>query len=243
MNNQILAILIQEGTRLISESLKNRAPATPKVTEASLAEFIDKSHERLSEYTRDPEEIKPIVLNGGPTGGPTPIQINISQNQETVEEVSPGKASSIVSGCVPCALGHVGTCTGLLNESIRFSRTPEGMGSPEVVDRINMCLDELNAMERVDLRPEMLTQLDGWEKQLADQTLSESRQLRHDLEAIQNQDDLESTAAKTQRIRKEIGRSWFQNKLQKMPEKDKDEIKRRVLDKINEMATTIEPGE
>ena len=241
MNNQILAILIQEGTRLISESLKNRSPGVPKVTEATLADFIEKSHDRLSVYTQDPEAVKPIVLNEAPAK--TPIQINITQNQEAVEEVAPGKASSIVSGCVPCALGHVGTCTGLLNESIRFSRTPEGMGSPEVVDRINMCLDELNAMERVDLRPEMLTQLDGWEKQLADQTLSESRQLRHDLEAIQNQDDLESTAAKTQRIRKEIGRSWFQNKLQKMPEKDKDEIKRRVLDKINEMATTIEPAE
>lgn len=232
MNNQILAILIQEGSRLVTEAIRNRTAKPTQVTEQSLLKFIDDSDTRMSKYISEPIKATPVpqIIE---VPKETPVQINIHQEQT---EIVPGKAASIAEGCVPCALGHVGTCTGLLNESIRFAHTPEGMASPQVVDRVNMCLDELNAMERVDLRPEMLIQLQGWEKNLADQTLTSSRALRHDLEAIQTLDDLETAAAKTQTVRKDIGRKWFQNKLSKLPESDKEEISRRVMEKINEMA-------
>ena len=136
-----------------------------------------------------------------------------------------------------CAMGHFGTCTGILNESLRFAHGQEGMASPEVIDRVNMCMDELNAMERVDLRPEMTVQLTGWEKELAERALTESRGIRHALEGIQDVNSLEKVAAQTQTTRKEIGRTWFQNKLQNMSPDDKDEIKRRVMAKIEEMAS------
>jgi hypothetical protein len=139
-----------------------------------------------------------------------------------------------------CAMGHFGTCSGILSESIRFSRSPEGLASPEVIDRVNMCMDELNAMERVDLRPEMTVQLTGWEKDLANKALSESRNLRHMLEGLKSIDELEKASAMTQTTRKEIGREWFQKKLSTMSDTDKDEIKRRVMAKIEEMAATEE---
>jgi hypothetical protein len=101
-------------------------------------------------------------------------------------------------------------------------------------------MDELNAMERIDLRPENLVQLSGWEKELAEKALSESRQIRHNLEGLKNVDNLEQVAAKTQTSRKAIGRAWFEKKLSSMPEADKEEVKRRVIAKIEEMASSPE---
>jgi len=172
------------------------------------------------------------------------IAAPVAQEQPTpriIESVpTESKATSIATGCVACATGHLATCSGILNESMRFAHGKEGLASPEVVDRIGMCLDELNAMERVDLRPEMTVQLTGWEKDLANKTLDESRQIRHALEGIQDINSLEQVAAKTQTVRKEIGRAWFQNKLNAMSPEDKEEVKRRVIAKIEEMASSPE---
>jgi hypothetical protein len=90
------------------------------------------------------------------------------------------------------------------------------------------------------LRPEMTVQLTGWEKELAEKALTESRQIRHQLEGLKDINELEATAAKTQSTRKEIGREWFQKKLQTLNPDDKEEIKRRVLAKIEEMAAAEE---
>lgn len=139
-----------------------------------------------------------------------------------------------------CAMGHLGACTGILNESVRFAHSPDGLASPEVIDRIGMCMDELNAMERVDLRPEMIVQLQGWEKDLAERVLVESRGLRHKLENIKSVDELELAAAKTQTTRTEIGRSWFQNKMAGLSPEDKQEIRERVMAKIDELAMAEE---
>jgi len=231
MENNILAVFIQEGSKIVSELLRNRSPAiTTQTTPDSLERFIQESDIRLKPYISKPEpEVVPIAA-------PPAMQINIKQT----ENVEPGKASQIATGCVPCAMGHFGTCTGILNESIRFSRSPDGLASPEVIDRVGMCMDELNAMERVDLRPEMTVQLSGWEKDLADRTLAESRKIRHTLENLKSIEELEQVAALTQSTRKEIGRAWFQNKMDAMPPEDKEEVRRRLKEKIEEMAQSEE---
>jgi hypothetical protein len=161
-----------------------------------------------------------------------------------LEQSADGKATKIATGCVPCAMGHFGTCSGILNESVRFAHGEDGVASPEVIDRVNMCMDELNAMERVDLRPEMTTQLTGWEKELAERALTESRATRHALEGLTDVEGLEKAAAAVQTTRKEIGRQWFQKKLNALSPQDKEEISRRVMAKIDEMAMTeAEPAE
>lgn len=116
------------------------------------------------------------------------------------------------TGCIPCSVGHLGTCSGLLNEAMRFARK-DGLSSPEVADRVNMCLDELNSMERVDLRPEKVVALPAGDKALADRALLTSRELRHDLENLSGVDHLEKVAAKTQTTRNEIGREWMTRKF------------------------------
>ena len=131
-----------------------------------------------------------------------------------------------------CSLGHLGTCSGVLNEAMRFARK-DGM-NVEVVDRINICLDELNAMERVDLRPQMIENLPGWEKELATETLNESRAIRHKLESVKTVEDLEHLAAKTQEIRNKVGRKWFGAKMDAMPNMT-PEIKAKVESKLDEL--------
>lgn len=131
------------------------------------------------------------------------------------------KATDVATGCVPCSIGHLGTCSGLLNEAMRFARDG-GIESEEVIGRVNMCLDELNTLERVDLRPEMIVNLPEWEKTLAEKALNLSRTLRHDLEQLPSAEVLEGIAAKTQGTRQEIGKTWMVGRLKRMtPEQRK----------------------
>lgn len=150
---------------------------------------------------------------------------------ETIAEE--GKASSIEAGCVPCAIGHFGTCSGLLNEAMRFAKK-DGVASSEVIDRVNMCLDELNTMERIDLRPELVLNLPEWEKELADRALVGSRATRHGLESLTTVGGLEKVAAVTQNTRNEVGRKWFKERLARMPKEEKAKLAEKAIEKLGE---------
>ena len=155
--------------------------------------------------------------------------VSAKPTPNTQEAVIPTeKQEDISTACVPCAMGHYGTCSGLLNEAMRFAKK-EGIDSGEVIDRVNICMDELNAMERVDLRPELIVDLSSWEKELANKALTGSRSLRHSLESLGNVDDLERVAATTQTIRNEIGREWFKRRLSKMSKEEKAEAVEKSL--------------
>lgn len=139
----------------------------------------------------------------------------------SVMPISSEKATAVATGCLPCSIGHLGTCSGLLNEAMRFARK-DGIQSEEVIERVNMCMDELNSLERVDLRPEMIVNLPAWEKNLAGKALNLSRTLRHDLEQLSDVSMLEKVSAETQATRQEIGKRWFQGRLSRMtPEQQK----------------------
>jgi hypothetical protein len=140
------------------------------------------------------------------------ISQEISPEPAVEAAMEESKATGIEAGCLPCAIGHYGTCSGLLNEAMRFAKN-DGIASDEVIERVNMCLDELNAMERVDLRPELIVTLPTWQKPLAERALKESRGTRHRLEGLTTVDDLEKTVANLQTVRNDIGREWFQQRL------------------------------
>lgn len=197
MNVQMVAVLIQEGSRLFSQWLQIRPPQKKSVLE-------------------------PLI--------------KVSQEISEEKTVLESKATEVPTGCIPCAIGHMGTCSGLLNEAVRFARA-DGIASVEVIDRANMCLDELNAMERIDLRPEMIANLPEWEKELANSALIESRNLRHELEKLSNVAQLEQVAAGTQSTRQQIGRSWFQAKLSHMSPEEKAEIQKKAKERIDQIIT------
>ncbi len=214
----IIAMLVQEGGKIVSELIRIRPRHTQRV-----------------ENTQSPKAaqaapISPTSQPSAPVSQPSQPSAQVSEPRPAEQEIGPNKATAIETGCVPCSLGHVGTCSGLMNEAVRFVHK-DGMG-PEVFDRLNMCLDELNTMERVDLRPQMIENLVGWEKELAVEVLKESRSLRHSIEAVSTADDLEHLAAKTQQVRQEIGRQWFSEKLDHMPEVSPD-TKAKVLAKLD----------
>ncbi len=141
------------------------------------------------------------------------------------------KGSSIKAGCLPCSINHMSVCSGLLQEGIRFAQA-DGVNSDTPIDRINTCLDELNALERKDLTPELIDTLPPWEKELALKALNASRNIRHSLEGIKTLDDLIHASAQTTTVRKEIGREWFKRKLATMSPQDKQHLVEEALEKI-----------
>lgn len=184
MDRQIVAIIFNEGGKLVSELLRLRVPS-----------------KKATQY--------PVAV--------TPP----AEPQEILAEPTESKVISIKSGCVPCSIGHVGTCTGLLSEGMRFARS-EGINSPEVIDRVTKCLQELNTMERVDLTEEKIVQLPPKEKEIAVKALQISRNIRHGLEGLTTANDLEALTAETQTASKEIAREWFNERLAKVPKEIKE---------------------
>lgn len=135
------------------------------------------------------------------------------------------------TACIPCSINHLSTCSGLLSEAMRFARK-DGIASHEVITRIGLCQDELNAMEREDLRPEKTAGLEGQDKQLADRLLTGGRDLRHDLENLTDVDALETTAAHAQQLRTEVGQSWLQRRLSRMSQPEKQAVVEKTLEKL-----------
>jgi len=162
---------------------------------------------------RDPakemEELRHILLE-------TPAQAVVHPPENPpapgYEEAAraPGGTSrqgDIATACVPCALGHFSTSTGLLNEAVRFKK--EGMASNEIVDRIGKVLEEQNTLERVDLTPERIQSSPPWERELAEEALQQSRSLRHRLEGLKNMEELQQAAADTAGYYRRLNREWY----------------------------------
>ena len=95
MDRGTLALMIQEGTRLITTLLRNKT---------------------LLFSSQQPENTGDMAIEEAPV----------------IVETTSLKATAIATGCIPCSLGHLGTCTGLLNEGMRFART-DGIQSDEVI--------------------------------------------------------------------------------------------------------------
>ena len=129
--------------------------------------------------------------------------------------------------CIPCSANHLSVCGGLLGEALRFARA-DGLGSSEVTDRVGMCLDELNAMERVDLRAEVVFKLPPSEKAVAEKALVRGRALRHTLEHLANVDGLEKAAAESQQLRGELFKDWWKLKYQALSPAEQAKLKEAV---------------
>lgn len=184
---------------------------------------------------------KPSISEPIPTVADLEVEVQKLRNSElpkpSVTEQGPapsitrGKATSIASGCIPCSIGHLGTCSGLLNEAMRFARK-DGVQNDEVISRVNMCLDELNALERVDLRPEMIVDLPDWEKPLAEKALDLSRSLRHQLEQLPDLSGLENISAVTQSTRQEIGKAWFKERYSRMTPGQRETVEKELQKRL-----------
>ncbi len=178
----------------------------------------------------------PVAQNKAP---PEQKTTPITQEPETAPQ-----QEAIATACVPCAVGHFSTSAGLLNEAVRFKG--EGITSDEILDRIAKALEEQNTLERVDLTPEKIQSSPTWEREIAEEALLQSRQLRHNLENLQNIGQLEQVGADSERVYKRLFRGWFKQRFAHLgPEKAEriaeevgklsPEDKERVLNRAEEL--------
>ena len=125
------------------------------------------------------------------------VRAPIEEPKTPIEEI----ASATV--CLQCCRDHWSTISGALSEGLRFARS-DGMASKDVQGRIGLALDEHNIMERVDLAPQALAGLKGKEKELAEWSLKNSRELRHQIGELRTVDAMEKAAAQAARLREEF---------------------------------------
>ncbi len=216
MKSEFLAMCFQYGGQIITALLKNRAPRRLPAPALPLEE---------------PPSVEEGISQEIDLSGSGMVSIPLDKEAKAVEG-----AGSIEAGCVPCALGHISTCSGGLAEAMRFARK-DGMDSNQVIDRIGHCLEELNIMEREDLSPQKIASLPKWEKDLAVEALNVSRKMRHDLEGLSTEstvDDLEQLAAGAQDSREYITRGWFKHKLTTMSGKEKSELVKKTIAELEE---------
>jgi hypothetical protein len=164
----------------------------------------DEEHERVQhEYY---EEAKAVIRkdNEKRIKEEKKVKVEVVESVEPVEDLTPEKIHEGVA-CLPCSRDHIATASASLKEAVRFARRPEkGVRCHEVMERIGVALEELNIMERIDLSPESISQLDGEEKKLAKWAANKSAELRHGISAIKTPDDLEKMAAEASHVKTEF---------------------------------------
>jgi|GEM_PF-1189425 len=263
MNQTIVAALISEGSRLVGMWLRSRPLKVrhtepillPQPRKMTLLSQPEEESEDQQSSGNVKQKVVPLVttqeiaaklsadegfgIEESQDGGvETEMGVEVAELDDYSESgviVEESKATAIATGCIPCAIGHVGTCSGLINEAVRFAHS-DGMVSNEVIDRVGICLDELNGMEREDLRPAMIINLPPWEKEMAQRVLAASRQIRHRLEAMASVESLEEAAAASETVRLDVWRDWIKKKMNSLTPEEQERVAERLRDKLLELA-------
>lgn len=135
------------------------------------------------------------------------------------------------TACLPCTNSHLHACVGELNEAFRMS--PDGL-NPESLKRVDKCLGEIAAAERIDLAPENIIDLPKEERIIADYAAGELREIRHGLEGLSTKAELEQLAVRTTHLQEHVGREWFKIRLAKMPKEEKAKLAEMAIKKFEE---------
>ena len=113
------------------------------------------------------------------------------------------------TACLPCTKGHLLTVEGSLAEAVRFARE-RGVRDPEVQERLDIALQEININERKDLHPSEVARLDPEAKEIAHWILPNLRELRHAIENIAGADDMEQASAMAADLRRELSKKMLE---------------------------------
>ena len=150
-----------------------------------------------------------LTEHQGQNKPPSEGKMTVPTQEPSLQQVE-ASASPVAAGtaCIPCSRDHLSVTSSALSEGMRFARE-KGVKDPEALRRIRIALDELNVMERIDLAPDETAKLKGAEKELADWTLQQSRELRHTITAIKDVETMEQAAARASQVTEEfMGRLW-----------------------------------
>ena len=176
----------------------------------------------------------PVVQNEAP---PEEKPTSTIQKPETVAVEDKGTA------CEICSLDHISTCAGILEEANRFARR-EGVDNPEVIRRISICRQQLNALERDDANPQKLVELPRIEREIMERILPKAGKLRHRLNEIVSLETLEQVTAETQDLSDQfqgeifhlrLKRKLTKNEVGRLSSEDKDRVLKRAGELIEEV--------
>jgi hypothetical protein len=209
--------IINEGFDLLSYLVKKREPEVSGDL-PTVQDLEAKFHEI---YSENPIESAPETENAGK---------ETEKHKQGLSDGAQGVSEGVA--CIPCSQDHLSTCSGLLAEALRFARN-DGVESPEVISRIGLCGDELNALERVDLRPELTSQLPDWERKIANGVLTGSRDLRHDMAEVLTVDALENVAGRAQALRRDIGAQWLKGRIANMSPSEKVKVREKAQEMLD----------
>lgn len=193
MRNQVLQFIAQQAGNAFTKAINKK---------------VTKSPEAPLEKTESPEEAFERIY-----GEDKSVDITPELKEEIIEKLKDIDTATIdiATACLPCTGSHLHACVGLLNEAVRFARK-DGINL-EVIKRIDNCLGEIVAAERIDLTPEAIVNLPAKEKEIANEAAIRLREIRHGLENISGLDELEQIAALAQEIQHKVTYQWFQSKL------------------------------
>ena len=165
------------------------------------------------------DDARELVRSAGDSIREVASSLHIEAPEEPIprEPEAPSiKAVREGTACLPCSRDHFLTTSSSLSEGIRFARE-NGIKDHEVMRRIRIALQELDIMERIDLAPEEIAKLKGAERELADWTLKQSRELRHEITDIKDVKSMEQAAARASHTTEE-----FMTRLWAIPEEECD---------------------
>ena len=104
------------------------------------------------------------------------------------------------TGCIPCAKAHLLGVMGSLEEALRFARE-DGIEHEEVQNRIDNAAKELIMLERYDLTPDKIENLEEEKRELINEILTDIREVRQNiLNRIDSLEDLENEASNVSEI-------------------------------------------
>jgi len=171
---------------------------------ANFKKYSSKLEKIIEKRDKEQKTQTPVQVENTTTGVVTEPQMpmeNTVVKDMTKEKIEGGVA------CLACSSDHFSTASGMLNEALRFKN--DGMGGWEIQRRLGIALDELNSMERGDLHADQIAMLSGREKEIADNALNNSRDLRHKINAIHSIKDLEDVSAKAANLRTKFMKDIF----------------------------------
>lgn len=148
--------------------------------------------------SQDTTTLDVIEVVPAPEPEPEPVREVAELNDD--QKISKGVA------CVPCSISHLLTCRGLLDEAHRMSH--DGL-TADGQERVDQCLGEIAAAERVDLSPANIAKLSGADQVIAKHTAKELREIRHTLEGLKTPEELAAAAAQTTELQKHVSREFF----------------------------------
>ena len=173
--------------------------------------LIDKVSDRL-DHLGITEERSPTTTTAPQAAKEAPLEQKATPTTQEPETTVAVEAKG--TACDICSLDHISTCAGILEEANRFARR-EGVDNSEVIRRISICRQQLNALERDDANPQKLVELPPIERKIMEGILPKAGKLRHRLNEIVSLETLEQVAAEAQDLSDQFQNEIFHLQLKR----------------------------